>query len=75
MVHLRTALKEYLNHELHQTEILEKRTSYLDPFKILKRGYSITYFNGKAIKSPAEVKSEEVLETKLAGGILKSKTL
>jgi exodeoxyribonuclease VII large subunit len=71
---LRTITKEYVNNKRHGLEILEKKNSYLDPFLILKRGYSVTYYKGKALKNPVIVPKEEIIETKLAGGILISKT-
>jgi exodeoxyribonuclease VII large subunit len=55
--------------------LLEKKNCYLDPFLILKRGYSITYLNGKSIKSAAEAKPDDIIETRLADGSLKSKTI
>jgi exodeoxyribonuclease VII large subunit len=56
-------------------EILEKKNSYLDPFLVLKRGYSITYHHGKAVKNAAHVNVNDIVETKLAEGILRSKTI
>jgi len=72
-VQLATAVREFLSKRSHQIELLEKRNSYLDPFLILKRGYSVTYQNGKVLKSPSMVKPEDVIDTRLAGGIIKSK--
>ena len=72
---LRIAVKENLNRQRHLLELLDKKNGYLDPFLILKRGYSVTYCKGKVIKDPGMVSSHEIIETKLAGGILKSETL
>jgi exodeoxyribonuclease VII large subunit len=72
---LRTVTKGYISNRKHGLEMLEKKNGYLDPFLILKRGYSVTYYNGKALINPTVVQSEEIIETKLAEGILKSKTL
>jgi exodeoxyribonuclease VII large subunit len=74
-VHLKTLIKEYMINKKHAIDILEKKNIYLDPFLILKRGYSVTYYNGSALKNPALVPNDKVIETKLAEGILKSKTL
>jgi exodeoxyribonuclease VII large subunit len=74
-VHLRTLVKEYLNNKKHALDMLKGKNNYLDPFLILKRGYSITYYQGKAIKDPARIPNNEIIETKLAEGTLKSKTV
>jgi exodeoxyribonuclease VII large subunit len=63
-----------LEHTRHSLDLLDKRSMYLDPFLILKRGYSVTYYMGKAIKDPKKVPEKADIETRLAGGILKSKT-
>ncbi len=71
-------IKEYslglLEHTKHTLDILDKKYIYLDPFLILKRGYSVTYYNGKAMKDPKVVPERADLKPVLAGGILKSKT-
>jgi exodeoxyribonuclease VII large subunit len=72
---LRAIVKEYLSASQHALALLDKKNSYLDPFLILKRGYSVTYYKGKALKDPSEVERNELIETKLAGGVLKSKTM
>jgi exodeoxyribonuclease VII large subunit len=58
----------------HTLDLLDKKSIYLDPYLILKRGYSVTYYMGKALKDPNTVPSKADIETRLAGGILKSKT-
>jgi exodeoxyribonuclease VII large subunit len=63
-----------LEHTRHTLDLLDKKSIYLDPFLILKRGYSVTYYKGKAIKDPKMVPEKADIETRLAGGILKSKT-
>jgi len=67
--------RKFLNRKLHALEILEQRARYLDPFIILKRGYSVTYYNGKALKDPAAIAGNEMIETRLSEGMLKSKTI
>jgi exodeoxyribonuclease VII large subunit len=71
--HLISRVKEYIAKKNHQVELLEKQTGYLDPFLILKRGYSVTYLNGKVIKDPSSVKAHDVIDTRLASGNIKSK--
>jgi exodeoxyribonuclease VII large subunit len=65
--------RKYADREKHLLEMLEKKCIYLDPFLILKRGYSVTYYNGKAVKDPLTVPDHGDLSTRLAEGVLKSK--
>jgi exodeoxyribonuclease VII large subunit len=46
---------------------------HLDPLNVLKRGYSITYSDGKAVRSASEVKVGDVLRTVLHKGELTGK--
>lgn len=57
---------------IHRLEVvgLEKNVQFLDPINVLKRGYSITFHNGKALKSPESVKIGDQLTTRLAEGSL-----
>ncbi|MBN2483610.1 MAG: exodeoxyribonuclease VII large subunit [Candidatus Omnitrophica bacterium] len=50
----------------------EEKISLLDPKAILKRGYSVTTFNGKALKDSSQVKQGDVLHTHLYRGEVKS---
>ena len=72
--HLRSGIKETLVAHKHKIEVLERKNEYLNPFLILKRGYSITYHKGKALKNPSQVAGDEIIETRLAEGMIKSKT-
>ncbi len=65
--------RKYADREKHLLEMLEKKCMYLDPFLVLKRGYSVTYYNGKAVKDPLTVPDHGELSTRVAEGILKSK--
>jgi exodeoxyribonuclease VII large subunit len=67
--------RKYAEREKHLLELLERKCMYLDPFLILKRGYSVTYYNGKALKDPLKVPDQGDLTTRLAEGILKSKKI
>jgi exodeoxyribonuclease VII large subunit len=53
-------------------EQLEKTIHHLDPATILKRGFSITYFNGKAIKDVAQLAEGEKIQTVLYDGTIDS---
>jgi exodeoxyribonuclease VII large subunit len=74
-VRLKILLREFMSSKKYEVELLEKKNNYLDPFLILNRGYSVTYYNGKVLKDPSQVSKEDVIETKLALGNLKSKKL
>jgi len=59
----------------NQNNYLEKTGNTnrsLDPVYILKRGYSITLFNGRAINDPSQVKKGDTITTKLNKGELSS---
>jgi exodeoxyribonuclease VII large subunit len=53
----------------------EKRLQLLDPINILKRGFSYTLHKGKAITDSSLVKPGDEIETVLANGSIKSKTI
>ena len=71
---IRESSLAFLSDEKHTLDMLDKKNTYLDPFQILKRGYSVTYYQGKAVKDPAAVPKNADLTTRVTGGILKSKT-
>jgi exodeoxyribonuclease VII large subunit len=51
---------------------LEKQASILDPQLILKRGFSITLLNGKAINDSQQAKIGDVIDTQLFQGKVQS---
>jgi exodeoxyribonuclease VII large subunit len=57
------------NEHLHR---IEKHVGILDPVNILKRGFSITLHNGKAVKRKDEVREGETITTILADGAIES---
>ena len=62
-----------LLHEQHKLELLEQRLKTLDPMLLLQRGYSITLFKGRAVRSTNQIQEGDEIETRLAHGILLSK--
>ncbi len=52
----KTLPAHFLESEKEKLEGIEKNVRILDPINILKRGFSITLYNGKALKSYTEVK-------------------
>lgn len=56
----------------HRIELLEQRVAAADPARLLKRGYSITLHGGRAVRSAAELKAGDEIETRLGRGRVKS---
>ena len=69
---IRKDVSTFLKQERGGLANLAKTISNMHPDNVLKRGYSITRINGKAITHVDEVKVSEVMETILADGILYS---
>lgn len=63
-------------HEQHRNlEKMEAICQNLHPENVLRRGYSITRKNGKAIANPSETQAGDVLETQFQDGTLSSRVL
>lgn len=58
--------------ERHRLELLAQRLSALDPQVLLKRGYSITTLNGKAVLDGSVLKTGDEIETRFAKGTITS---
>lgn len=56
----------------HRLEILEQRAKALDPTLLLRRGYSITLYNGRAVRDASSLKKGDKIETRLENGTIKS---
>ena len=67
-----TALQRRLISESHRMEMLEEKVRALDPTLLLKRGYSITLFKGKAVHDPKALQQGDEIETRLEKGTIKS---
>ena len=61
-----------LTAEYHRLEMLEEKIKSLDPALLLRRGYSITLHNGKAVHTPLALKAGDEIETRLEKGTIKS---
>lgn len=64
-----------LTHWRQRLELATTTARYVDPQKVLERGYSITRLNGKAVKDAGALNAGDVLETEVAKGIVKSKVM
>ena len=58
--------------EHHRLEMLEEKVKTLDPALLLKRGYSITLKDGKAVRDPKALQQGDEIETRLANGTIHS---
>lgn len=65
--------KDPVKEALQKLHFSEEKLRLLSPENILKRGYSITRQNGKAITQPEELDPEKVLETRIFGGTIISR--
>lgn len=67
------AVRGRLSSEHHRLDLLEHRARLLDPTLFLKRGYSITLHNGKAIHNANDLKIGDTITTLLEIGQIESK--
>ena len=58
--------------EKHRLQLIEEKAKNLDPVLLLKRGYSITLKNGKALRDAAALRPGDEIETRLANGTVRS---
>jgi len=67
-----TTKRNFLRFEQQLTNLTEK-IKLLDPMNVLKRGYSISYYEGKVLKDISGLKKGDILETALYNGKIESK--
>ena len=61
-----------LSNAKHRLELMELQLQGYDPQLLLRRGYSITLHNGRAVRDPQQLKAGDEIETRLEKGIIKS---
>lgn len=66
-------VRHRLTAERHRMTMLEHRVQALDPALLLRRGYSITLHNGKAVRDAALLKAGDEIVTRVEKGEIKSK--
>ena len=66
------AIERRLSEQKHLLERLSIQLQGLDPQLLLKRGYSITLHNGKAVRDPMELKAGDEIETRVEKGNIHS---
>lgn len=62
----------YLKNSELALENIEKNIQIMDPINVLKRGFSITYLNGKAIKDVSQLEEGAAINTMLFSGTIDS---
>ncbi|MEI6276029.1 MAG: exodeoxyribonuclease VII large subunit [Prolixibacteraceae bacterium] len=65
--------QKQLENQRHRVDIAAQKGVLTDPANILKKGYSITSYNGKLVKDLSVLKNEEIIETQFYIGSLRSK--
>jgi exodeoxyribonuclease VII large subunit len=58
--------------EKYRLQLVEEKAKSLDPTLLLKRGYSITLKDGKAIRDPKALQPGDEIETRLEKGTIVS---
>ena len=70
---LATLSQRRLQREQHRLDMLAQRVQSLDPNLLLRRGYSITLKDGRAVRSADNLQPGDIIETRLAEGRVRSK--
>ena len=70
---LKLQIKQLLTKENARLDGIEQAIKHLDPENILKRGYSITYLNGKSVRDVHMTERGSIIQTKLYKGLITSK--
>jgi exodeoxyribonuclease VII large subunit len=63
-------IERRLTSEYHRLEIIEEKVRSLDPQLLLKRGYSITLYKGKAVRDPQILHQGDEIETRVEKGTI-----
>lgn len=70
---LEVAMKKIMETKTFQYKLALEKLITLNPLNIIKRGYSVTFYNSKVLKSIEDVKVDDEIITFLSDGIIKSK--
>ncbi|MBN2639365.1 MAG: exodeoxyribonuclease VII large subunit [Bacteroidales bacterium] len=70
---VKTYAKRHLTEQQNKVEMIEKQVVLLKPENVLRRGYSITYYNGKPVTDVGVLPQGVSLTTQLYNGELKVK--
>ena len=69
---LSQGISALLAHHRHRLELLKQRIVDASPEKVLRRGYSITMKDGKAVTDASQLEAGDCLTTRLAKGNVQS---
>ena len=69
------ACRTRLSEERHKLQLLSKEVDHASPENLLKRGYSITLKDGKAVTDFSLLRDGDELETILAKGSVRSRVI
>ena len=72
---LPVAIERRLTDQKHRIERLSILLQGFDPQLLLKRGYSITLHNGRAVRDPKQLKAGDEIETRVEKGTIRSKVM
>ncbi len=70
---LKNKLTGHVEKIRERTNGMENRLKILDPAGVIRRGYTLTSLNGKIVKSVMDVKPDEIIDTLVKDGKIKSK--
>ncbi len=71
----RARLPELLKVQQSKLQVISEKVRLVDPLQVLKRGYSLTYHEGKLVRSVHDLAEGDQLTTRLHDGEVKSKIL
>lgn len=66
------SVRQYLRHKESKLAVMDQAMRLMDPDNVLKRGYSITRYNGKALRDVSVICKGDVIETRLCRGCITS---
>lgn len=72
---LSMALASRVQQEKHRLTLIENQLTLADPSLLMRRGFSVTLKNGKAVKDISTLRPGDELTTRVANGEFKSKVL
>ena len=69
---LSAAIERHLTTQKHRLENIAIQLQGYDPALLLRRGYSITLLNGRAVRDPSQLHPGDEIETRIEKGTFKS---
>jgi len=72
---LRNIVLNYIALNQKKLEASENTLNILNPFNVLKRGYTITSFNGQIITTKENLNESDIIDTQFSDGIISSRVI